>query len=257
MSKDGSEAFYMPIIKLSTVDLYYELHGPTGAPPLLLIHGALETFQSSWRKQIAGLSRQYRLIGPDLRGHGQSNNPARQLDLRQMADDLAELLTYLGYDRAHVAGFSGGSSTALFLAYRHPARLTSLTLVSNNFELDQIRNGSGQFWNPERLAREEPEWWARTGKLHQTSLTELLNWWAEEDKVRPNFRPEELATVNVPTLVMGGDRDPIVPLEQTLGLFYHLPNSRLCILPNVGHGLPRRYPELFNQILLDFISGLE
>ena len=248
----------MPVASLSTVALYYELNGPTDAPPLLLIHGAMETFRHGWRKQIPVLSQDYRLIGPDLRGHGQSNNPANRLDLRQMADDLAELLTHVGYAAAHVCGFSGGSSTALFLAYRHPARLRSLTLVSNNFELDQIRTGAGQFWNPDRIRREEPQWWARTEKLHPMSrMVDLLRWWAEEDKVRPNFSPAEIATIDLPTLVVGGDRDPIVPLEQSVSLFEHLPNSRLCILPGVGHGLTSRRPELFNQILLDFLAGLE
>jgi pimeloyl-ACP methyl ester carboxylesterase len=247
----------MPVAALPDVDLYYELHGPAAAPPLLLIHGALETFHSGWRKQIPLFSQTYRLIGPDLRGHGHSNNPANQLDLRQLADDMKHLLTHLGYETAHVCGFSGGGSVALFMAVRHLACLRSLTLVSHNFELDQVRTGASQFWNPERIAREEPRWWAFMQENHRSDIPQLLGWWAAEDTLRPNFAPPDLAPLTVPTLVMGGDSDPIVPLAQTVKLFENLPGARLCILPGVGHGLPSRRPELFNRILLDFLESVE
>lgn len=247
----------MPVASLPDVDLHYELHGPAAAPPLLLIHGALETFRSGWRKQVPLLSQTYRVIGSDLRGHGHSTNPANRLDLRQLADDMKHLLTHLGYETAHVCGFSGGGSVALFMAVRHLASLRSLTLVSNNFEADQIRTGDSQFWQPERIAREEPRWWAFMEENHQVNIPQLLSWWAEEDAVRPNFTAAELTPLTVPTLVMGGDSDPIVPLAQTVKLFEILPDAQLCVLPGVGHGIPNRRPALFNQILLDFIAKLE
>ncbi len=247
----------MPIAELSQVSLYYELYGAEDAPPLVLLHGATETFRTGWYKQIEAFSAQYRIVGPDLRGHGRSSNPANKLDLRQMADDIRELLHYLGYEKAHVCGFSGGASVALFLAVRHLSCLESLILVSNNFELDKVRTGNAQFWNIERILRDHPKWWESLTKMHQVSPGQLLKWWEEEDVKRPNFKPADLTHITVPTLVMGGDRDPIIPLEQTIKLYHALPNAYLSILPGMGHGAPRYRPHLFNRIVLDFLEYVQ
>lgn len=247
----------MPVASLPQVDLYYELHGPPGAPALLLIHGAVETFRSQWAKQVPAFSKKYRLIGVDLRGHGRSTNPAGRLDLRQMADDLYQLLHYLDYRKAHACGFSGGASVALFLALRHADCLRSLVLVSNNFEKDKIRTGASRFWDPERVAKEEPEWWKAAARRHKTSVASLLRWWAEEDTLRPDFSGPELGSIGVSCLVVGGDRDPIIPLAQTVRLFQALPDASLCVLPGQGHGIPRRCPQVFNRIVLDFLSRVD
>lgn len=246
----------MPFATLPAVKLYYELHGPDDAPPLLLLHGALETFRAGWQKQIEPFSRHYRLIGVDLRGHGQSNNPLNRLDLRQMADDLVDLLDVLGYESVHVCGFSGGASTALFLAHRHPQRVRSSIVISSNFELDRAR-ADRDFWNVERTKRQRPDWWAQLAEIHTIDPAQIFQWWAEEDVIRPNFKPDELAQIETPTLVMGGDRDRIIPLAQTIGLYRHLPQARLAIFPNVGHGLPQRVPELFNRVALEFLEEMQ
>lgn len=242
----------MPFAPLSGVNLYYELHGPPEAPPLVLLHGACETFHLCWGHQIAAFSKHHRVIGVDLRGHGQSDNPADALDLRRMADDVYELLGYLGYTRAHVCGFSGGASTALFFAVRHTQALRSLVLISNNMQQDQART-RGNFWDVERIRAERPHWWEQTQAHHRVAMPVLLRWWAEEDPLRPNFTPAELQPIVTPTLVMGGDRDPIVPLDQTLLLYRSLPNAQLAILPRTGHGAPNR-PALFNPIVLEFLA---
>lgn len=243
----------MPVAALKNLNLYYEIHGAEDAAPLVLLHGATETFRACWRRQIEPFSRRYRLIGLDLRGHGRSDNPAGKLDLRQMADDVRDLLDHLRLDKVHLLGYSGGGSTALFFGLRHPERLRSLTLASNNMELDRAR-GQVNFWDLARIRREEPRWWQAMTQMHGQPAEKLLQWWAEEDSKRPNFQPGDLQHLHVPTLVVGGDRDPIIPLEQTLKLFRALPDAYLCILPGVGHGAPRLRPQAFNQAVLDFLQ---
>ncbi len=244
----------MPIAHLSSVDIHFELLGPEDAPPLLLLHGATATFRSGWRHQIPVFGNTFRIIGPDLRGHGKSTNPADKLDLRQMADDMAELLTHLGYEQAFVCGHSGGASTALFMAVRHPRRIRALILVSNNFEADRVRTGQLDFWNPERIQREMPQWWAQLQRLHPDPIR-LLRWWKEEDPIRPDFSPEELAPVTMPTLLINGDRDEIIPLEQTIKLYHILPDAQLAVIPGTGHRVHARRPGLFNKLVLDFLDA--
>ncbi len=244
----------MPVAHLSSVNLYYETHGSAFHQPIVLLHGACETFQISWSKQTPVFAERYLVIGVDLRGHGQSDNPAGLLETRALAADVYELLGHLGYSQAHVCGFSGGASTALFFATQYAHALRSLILVSNNMEKDQTRVKNG-FWSAERQRREEPVWWKTMEKIHRLDPAILLGWWQALDERNPGYTPEMLARITAPALVVGGDRDPIVPLEQSLKLYRALPNAQLAILPGVGHGAPRR-PHLFNTLALDFLGRI-
>ena len=243
----------MPILSLPTVSLYYERLGPAGAPPMLLLHGATETFHDGWAKQLDTFRQRYHVIGVDLRGHGRSINRVDRLDLRDMADDMAALLDHLRLPTAHVCGFSGGGSVALYLAQRHLPRLRTLVLVSSNFELDRVRTGPTQFWNPARVRREEPVWWQAMERLHETDTAQLLRWWHQEDLLRPNFTQADLQQITVATLLIAGDRDPIIPLAQTMRFYHGLPHAQLAVLPGAGHGIPRRRPAQFNRLVLNFL----
>lgn len=245
----------MRTIALPGLRAAYEELGPPDGPPTVLLHGATETFRVSWKKLAPRLAEDRRVIGMDLRGHGGSGNPAGRLDLRTMADDLRDLLDALGVERADVVGFSGGASVTLFTALRHPARLRSMTLISNNFQRDEARLAAG-FWDPERIRDKDPLWLDAMARWHRVPPETLLGWWDEEDRIRPAFAPEDLAGVRVPALVAGGDRDRIVPFGQTVKLFRALPDARLLILPGVGHGAPHRAPALLEAALRDFWASL-
>ena len=246
----------MPVLSLPSLDLYHELHGPPDAPPLVLLHGATETCGGSGRRLIARLSARYRVIGVALRGHGQSTNPAGVLDLRQMADDVANGLEALGVPTAHICGFSGGASTTLFFGLRHPHRARSLVLISNNFARDEARL-KGDFWSPDAIRQRDALWLKGMAAWHTVPAETLLGWWEAEDQLRPEFTPAELAALQMPVFVVGGDRDPVVPLDQTIRLFRALPNGQLAILPGVGHGAPHRAADWLETMLGAFIDGVE
>jgi pimeloyl-ACP methyl ester carboxylesterase len=245
----------MPVARLSSTELHYTQLGNPNAPPLVLLHGAMENFEACWKRVAPHLESRYHIIGVDMRGHGRSTNAADQLDLRQMADDVADLLDLLRIESAHVCGFSGGASVALFFGYRHLARAHSLTLISNNYTLDQTR-GASNFWDAERMKNEEPLWWKFLHTTHVIDPRVLLNWWRVEDRIRPNFTHEQLAQITCPVLVMGGDRDPIVPLSQTISLYQHLPNAQLCVMPGIGHGVHRHRTVVFIESLIHFHKSL-
>lgn len=244
----------MPIAALPGVHLRYEVAGPPDATPLVLLHGAMETFEACWKKPLPALAESHRVIGLDLRGHGQSDNPAGGFDGREMADDVAALLAALDVPSAHVCGFSAGATVALFCALRHPSRTRSLTLISNNVERDTVR-ASTRFWDPDRQRREEGVWWHFLLNAHRLPPERMLAWWAAEDAVRPDFHAEDLAGLSMPSLVMAGDRDPIVPLEDTLKLYRWLPNARLCVFPRTGHGLHRHNTPMFVDVVKAFLRG--
>ncbi len=246
----------MPIAKSRGFDMHYAEFGPRDRPAIVMLHGATETFDVGWRRLAPRLAKHFCVIGPDMRGHGLSENPSDAMDLREIADDVAALLDELELEHANVCGFSGGASAALFFGFRHPWRARSLTLISNNARLDEARMASN-FWDPERLERDDPHWLSAMRRWHSAPAERILAWWAAEDRVRPNFSALELSEMQVPTLVVAGDRDPVVPLEQSRFLYEALPDTRLLVLPGVGHGAPYRAAVPLGRVIRGFIEEIE
>ncbi|RPI30398.1 MAG: alpha/beta fold hydrolase, partial [Chloroflexota bacterium] len=109
----------MPTIQVNGVNLYYEWHGPAGAPVVLLVNGVLMS-TASWSFQTPVLSRRYRLLLHDCRGQGQSEHPAGPYSMYQHAADLVGLMEALQIEQAHVAGISYGGEIALLTAIHWP-----------------------------------------------------------------------------------------------------------------------------------------
>ena len=246
----------MPIVRPRGFDFNYTELGSPDSRPIVLLHGATETFDSGWRNVAPRLRDRFRVIGPDLRGHGKSDNPEDRLDLRSMADDVAALLDVLQLESAHICGFSGGASTGLFFGLRHPTRTRTLTLISNNARRDEARSNSA-FWSPERLAGDDPLWLEAMNRSHSVPPQRILGWWAEEDRFRPDFTAEELSTIEAPTLIVAGDRDPIIPLEQSVFLYSSLRDARFCVVPGVGHGATHRAAPLIERVIMQFVDEFE
>jgi len=234
--------------------LAVEEAGDPGRPPLILLHNACSTFRATWSRVLEPLTSRFRVIGPDLRGHGRSTNPEDRLDLRAMADDLAMLMDRMGVASAHVMAFSGGASTALYLATRHPERVRSMVLIGSHYTVRNLRTRGDAFWDPERIRREEPAWWAAMVRWHGSEgrVRALLRWWQEEDHHRPDFTPEDLRAIAIPTLLLIGENDSITPIEQTMDMVRYLPHARLILFPATGHDVLRERPEAFFEAVEGF-----
>jgi pimeloyl-ACP methyl ester carboxylesterase len=236
----------------------WEEGGAREGPPLLLLHNACSTFRATWGRVAEPLAARFYLIGPDLRGHGESANPTGRLDLREMADDMAQLLDRLGIPSVHLMAFSGGASTALYLVTRHPARVRSMVLIGSHYTVQNLRTRGDGFWDPERIRREQPAWWAAMVRWHgsEERVRALLRGWEEEDRWRPDFRPEDLQTIRAPTLLLIGENDSITPIEQTMEMARWIPQARLVVFPGAGHDLIRERPEAFLETVHAFWDTL-
>ena len=115
------------------INMHYAVAGPEGAPPVVLVHGWPETWYA-WRKQIPALSKNYRLIVPDLRGYGDSGKPKTDpnhspYSKREMAADMAELMKGLGHQTFSVMGHDRGGRVAHRLARDYPERVNRLAVL--------------------------------------------------------------------------------------------------------------------------------
>ena len=106
--------------------------GNADAPPLFLVHGWGDHSLVVWWKLIPKLATKYRVIVPDSRNTGKSDQLRNRYEIADLADDLAGIMTAMGVDRAHVAGYSMGGLAALELAHRHPQRIDKLILAGTS-----------------------------------------------------------------------------------------------------------------------------
>lgn len=223
----------------------------------MLVHGFSGSSQV-WGGFIPLLTEKYRLIVPDLRGHGHSTGAPESIHHNRFADDLVALLDCLGIERAHFVGHSSGGMCLLFIGIHHPERVRTLSLVSATYTFDKhakahMREVADSLeYNPEGIAQSQllhgsvhgDDYW----KVHREAFREFTR----DPKELP-FTPEDLKGIRRPVLVFHGDRDAFFPVSIPVTIYQSIPGSELCILPATAHGLPSEQPQLFLEILQDFL----
>lgn len=225
----------MPFLLVNEVALYYETEGPEEAPVLLLLHGALQSGESLAPLRRA-LSPHFRLVVPDQRGHGRTNNPGGVVHDGQMAADAAALIrTLYPGARVSVCGFSMGGSVALRLAYEYAELLQACVVMGSRHRVDPLQR-SARALLPENVRRKMPQWAAQLPEKHQhTPWEELAMALHRLFQVSPDFTPEELGRIRTPMLVIHGEKDDMVPVEQGRDLAAAVAGARLLVLPNAAH----------------------
>src|SRR5581483_5423822 len=151
----------MPYLRLDDARLYFEEHGD--GVPLVLIHGFNGT-GLSWTDHVSALTSTYRVIVPDLRGHGRSTGAPETIHHDRFAADLVALLDYLEIDRAHFVGHSSGGMCLLFVGTRYPTRARTLTLSSATYTFDEVARR--QMYRVAENAMSQPESIAMSRRVH-------------------------------------------------------------------------------------------
>ena len=223
--------------RINGADLHYELHGE--GEPLLLLHGFLGN-GATWATILGGLDRlgqHYQLVIPDLRGHGRSTNPSGEFTLRQSGADMLGLLDSLGIERYRVVGMSGGGMTALHMAAAQPDRLERLVLISATTHFPEQARAIMRTMTEE--TRSEAEWdQMRAAHAHGDDQIRAL-WRTSrgfaDSRDDMAFTAEALGAIDVPALIVHGDRDPFFPLEIATAMHTALPKSWLWVVPGGGH----------------------
>jgi len=224
------------IVNIHDFSMFYEDRG--SGEPLLLLHGGTG-IGADWRLVFtAGDPDGFRVVVPDLRGHGRSTNPSRAFTFRQAALYVFALLDHLGIARARAIGLSMGAKTLLHMATQQPDRIEAMVLVS----------ATPYFPAPARAAMaqltvdafSDAEWAAqRQRHVHGDDQIRLLfeqmrNLKDSYDDMA--FTPPQLTTITARTLIVHGDRDPLYPVELALEMYRAIPDAALWIVPHAGHG---------------------
>ena len=224
------------IIDVNGFHQHYEDRG--NGEPLLLLHGGTG-IGADWKVVFsAGDPAGFRVIVPDLRGHGRSTNPSGTFTLRQAADDVLALLDHLGLARVKAIGLSMGAKTLLHVATRQPGRLDAMVLVSATpYFPAQARVAMAQL-SVDAFSDAD---WAAQRQRHVHGDDQIRMLFGQMRGLKDHhgdmaFTPPLLATITARTLIVHGDRDPLYPVELALEMYRAIPQSALWVVPNGGHG---------------------
>lgn len=231
-------------------------------PPLVMLHGATSAGREDFAAQIPALSRSFRLLLPDARGHATTRWDASEgFPHERLVDDLAAFVDALGLGRFHLLGFSMGGLTALWYASRHPERTLSLVAAGISPQREPRSSVARRLMDPERIERRDPAWAARLAHRHDPwqgagAWRTLLAAIAGDVGREPPLEPRDLRRITAPTLVAVGDRDPFAPVDHGWGLMRQLPDARLLVAPLCGHEIMAQRAALFNDALLAFYRSI-
>jgi len=241
-------------IEVNGIEMYWEEHGE--GEPLLWIHGAMG-HGADWKYVFEEPPAGYRLIAPDLRGHGASTNPSGSFTFRQCASDLRALLAHLRRPRVKAIGLSGGGIAALHMATAEPGGVEAMVLVSASPYFPAEARAIQRQFSEAMLDDAEMERMRRChrrpGQIQQ--LVAIARGFADSyDDV--NFTPPLLSTITADTLIVFGDRDPLYPVSLAFELRAAIPRSYLWVVPNGGHGpVFREAAPRFAETALSFLRG--
>jgi 3-oxoadipate enol-lactonase len=263
----------MPLVQAGTIRLNAIDRGK--GTTLVLVHG-YPLDHTMWQGQIDGLAGVCRVIAPDLRGFGASEVVPGTATMQQMADDVAALLDALGVETpVAFCGLSMGGYVAWQFALRHRSRLAKLVLcdtraIADSPEASQSRRqtaakvlaeGSAvaadallpKLFAPE-TQREQPQLVENTRQVilrtDPQGIAAALLGMAE----RPDVSGQ-LASLDVPALVLCGEHDAIAPPDEMRQIAAALPRGQFVLIPAAGHMAPLERPQAANAAIREFVTG--
>jgi len=228
-------------VELDDATIYYETYG-TGRP-VLLLHGNNQSI-SVFANQVGELSRHFKVIAADTRGHGNSTDKSSgPLTYELFAHDMVKLLDNLGLKKVNILGWSDGGITGLIMAMNYPGYVNKLAVMGANLSprglkdiaLRDARELIGE------LTADPGERSAGKKRIYELILNE------------PHLTFQELERIKAPVLVMAGQND-IVWEHHTAQIAQSIPDAQLTIFRNAGHFAPRYNAFEFNQEVLEFFN---
>jgi len=282
-----SPAVKTRFVQIHGHDVAYRSAGE--GPVVLLVHGIAGS-SATWSSVMPTLAEHYTVVAPDLLGHGESAKPRGDYSLGAYASGIRDLLAVLGHDRATIVGHSLGGGVAMQLAYQFPQLCERLVLVASgglgkevNPFLRAVSLPGSEYVLPLVLHRSLHDalgtvgsWFGRLGlrggEIAQevwrsyAALTEIHGQMAFVHTIRSvidvrgqrvSARDRLYLAAEVPTLIVWGDRDRIIPVSHAYATHELIPGSRLVVVEGAGHFLPVEQPAAFLEALKDFLATTE
>jgi pimeloyl-ACP methyl ester carboxylesterase len=255
----------VPFVITNDVKTYYEMAGD--GPPLLLIAGN-GMDHTTFREQVSTFSQTFRCITYDLRGVGRSDVPASGYSTEEMADDALDLLSVLGFERAHVAGYSLGGAIGQWMAVGAPERVESLSLYSTFSHVEPYLRRRYELLM-KILAETTPELWAmftaftafgeayinahdrdveaeialRKARWEGADAPSKVGVLGHYEAILGHEIRSRLSEIRCPTFIAVGSSDPVTPVSYARYLHDRIAGSVLLVYPGAPHRLLNFTPQ--------------
>lgn len=218
--------------------------------PVILIHG-LGGSTRWWQNTMAPLARHFRVYSIDLVGFGDSQS-GQPFVLAEAAEILAEWMDQVGIDCAFVIGHSMGGYIAAELAADYPAKVERLVLVDAAAPMTRLSLVRHLFGLAQEVTHTPPTLLSMVATDFLRAGPQTI--WKAAWELRDNDIQPKLAAIQAPTLVVWGEHDKLTPLDIGHTLAEIVPNAKLLIIKKCGHTPMWECPDIFNQVVLDFLS---
>jgi pimeloyl-ACP methyl ester carboxylesterase len=266
-------------------DLAYRIAGR--GPALLLLH-ALSSTSGAWQGVMPALAKRHTVIAPDLPGHGASEGPASDYSTGGLADAVRDLLLTLGHERVTVVGHSLGGGVAMQFAYKYPERCERMVLVSAGglgkevagflrvFAVPGVDRVVGLFLDARfqptvmkaasllkrarvPLPKSAEAWWDSYASLTQPearrAFFRILRAGINVNGQRESATDRLYLAAAMPTLIIWGERDGIIPVSHGRAAHEAIPGSILEVFEGAGHFPHHDDPDRFVRTVLDFVAS--
>jgi len=256
--------------------IWFSTHGDPSNPPLLLVMG-LAVSSSAWDALPQRLADRFFVITFDNCGTGRSASRKKSFTMNDLADDAEAVLRAAGADRANVFGISMGGMIAQELALRHPARVRSLVLgatyssylLSAKPGLRSVLDLGAMILRNERVKHRVVGRLLSTPEFVEANPGVIAGWFARSDHARipqalaqmwailRHHTHQRLEQIAVPTLVLSGDSDRLVPVANSYRLVKRIPGARLEIIRGAGHVFPLEREAETVRLVTEHFLGAE
>lgn len=255
-------------VRANGIDVRYLIEGPVEAPAVVFSN-SLASDLGIWNQVAKALSRNYRILRYDLRGHGGTSTTSGEYSISLLGEDLLALLDALNFKKVHLVGLSIGGMIAQYVAATVPQRFLSLVLCATSSEsaptiweqrLDIARHrGFGELIEPTLLrwftpeTRErEPELIASTRRM--IAETSTSGYVGSAAALRDMNLISLLAQITAPTLLVAGQNDESTPVAGMEAMRSAIPDARLIALPGAAHLLPLERPKELIGLIGGFLE---
>jgi pimeloyl-ACP methyl ester carboxylesterase len=250
-------------VQANGINIHYEEYGE-GAP-LILLHGGTSTL-AEWQAHIPSFAPHFHIYALDSRAHGKTDNPSGRLSYRMMADDVAAFIKALDIPLPLVCGYSDGGQIALGLAMCYPGLAKALVIGAawykfsdayvnslkgwgfeqpGKIDFNWLQTAFPNFvemWKTQHLRDSDPDYW-------KSLLLQISELW-----LTPlNFTEADFKRITDPVLIIMGDRDGMIPLDDAIEMYQMIANAELAVLPNADHLGVVMNPETFIYAVLNFL----
>jgi pimeloyl-ACP methyl ester carboxylesterase len=264
----------MAKVNVNGCRFYYEVHGQ--GDPLVLIMG-LRRNAEWWYRQIPALSQHFQVIVFDNRGAGRSDKPVMEYSMRLFAQDTAGLMEALDIPDAHILGISMGGYIAQELALNYPAKIRSLVLgctgcggdravIMSPERMEKFTANKGL--KPEEILRKDMDIYFSDHYVSQNpeKIEEFVEismrhyqpadaFFRQFDACQRHDTGDRLNRLSLPTLIMTGDDDPLVPPQNSHILKKMIAGAELSVFAGGRHCFFMEYADAFNQKAVDFFKA--